>query len=70
MKSTLALSVFALSLLMLGGCSSMQDKAAMAKPHDVDDQAYVARVEQAARARGVSVHWVNPPQKRVSDGSL
>jgi hypothetical protein len=33
----------------------------------VDDAAYVAQVEQLARARGVSVRWVNPPQKRVKD---
>jgi hypothetical protein len=67
MKSTLALSMFALSLLMLGGCSSMQDKSAMAKPHDVDDANYVATVEQYDRRHGISVTWVNPPQKRVPE---
>ena len=67
MKATVVASAFAISLVGLGGCSSMQDKSAMARPHDVDDAAYVAAVEQAARNRGVSVHWVNPPQKRVPD---
>ena len=66
MKSTVAAGVFALSMLMLGGCSSMQDKSAMAQPRNVDDQAYIAQVEHTARERGVSVHWVNPPTKRVA----
>jgi hypothetical protein len=66
MKSSLAACLFALTVLVLGGCSSMQDKSAFAKPHDVDDQAYIAQVEHTARDRGVSVHWVNPPQKRVA----
>lgn len=70
MKAIIAASAFAMSMALLGGCSSMQDKSSMAKPHDVDDQDYVARVEQAARARGVSVHWVNPPQKRVGGSNL
>jgi hypothetical protein len=70
MKASVVASAFAMSLVMLGGCSSMQDKSAMAKPHDVDDASYVAAVEHAARARGVTVHWVNPPQKRVSGSQL
>jgi hypothetical protein len=45
----------------------MQDKSSMAKPYNVDDQAYIAQVERTARDRGVSVHWVNPPQKRVTN---
>ena len=65
MKSTIAASIFALSMLMMGGCTSMQDKSAMNQPREVDDAAYIAQVEQTARTRGVSVHWVNPPQKRV-----
>jgi len=69
MKSTLALSMLALSLLMLGGCSSTQDKSAMVKPHDVDDGTYIARVEQQAHRRGVYVQWVNPPQKHVTTAS-
>lgn len=68
MKSTIGASVFALTVLMLGGCSSMQDKSAMAKPYSVDDQAYIAQVERTARNRGVSVRWVNPPQtQRVAN---
>ncbi len=66
MKSIIAASVFALSMLMLGGCSSMGTKSAVVQPMDVDDTAYVAHVERVARARGVSVRWVNPPQKHTS----
>ena len=66
MKSIIAASVFALSMLMMGGCSSMGTKSAVVHPMDVDDAVYVARVERVARARGVSVRWVNPPQKPAS----
>ena len=70
MKSTLALSMLASSLLMLGGCSSTQDKSAMSRPHDVDDGAYIAQVERTAHDRGVHVQWVNPPQKRIHSTDL
>jgi hypothetical protein len=53
-------------MLSLGGCSSMLDKSTMAKSYNVDDEAYIAQVEHTARERGVSVRWVNPPQKRVA----
>ncbi len=68
MKTTIAASLFALSVLVTGGCASMHEKStvAVAQPSDVDDAAYVARIERIDRARGVSVHWVNPPQKHVS----
>jgi hypothetical protein len=66
MKSTIATSLFALSMLMLGGCSTMHDQSAMSQVRSVDDQEYVARVDHAARERGVMVKWVNPPQKRVA----
>ena len=60
-------SIMALALVGLGGCAGMQDRSAMYPNQVVDDAAYVAQVEQMARARGVSVRWVNPPQKRVKD---
>ncbi len=68
MKTSIAASLFALSVLVTGGCSSMHEKStvAVAHPVDVDDTAYVARVERVDRARGITVRCVNPPQKRVS----
>ena len=66
MKSTLAAAVFALCVVLAGGCSTMHDRSTSMRPADVEDGAYVARVERTARDRGVSVHWVNPPLKRVA----
>jgi hypothetical protein len=60
-------SLVALALVGLGGCAGMQDKSAMYPNQVVDDGAYIAQVEHLARSRGVSVHWVNPPQKRIKD---
>jgi hypothetical protein len=65
MKVSIAMGLFALSLVAMGGCSSMQDKSTMARAVDVQDAAYVARVERVALDRGVTVRWVNPPTKRV-----
>ncbi|WP_159015382.1 hypothetical protein [Cognatiluteimonas profundi] len=65
MKHTIAMGLAALSLVVISGCSSMQDKSTMAKSVEVDDAAYIARVERVAMDRGVMVRWVNPPKKRV-----
>lgn len=67
MKATHLASVLAVSAVMLAGCAS-QDQAARATiPHDVDDAAYVATVENYDRTHGIDVRWVNPPQKRVPE---
>ena len=68
MKSTIAASVLALSMLMMGGCSSMGTKSTIVQPGYADDAAYVARVERVDRARGITLRWVNPPQKRSPSG--
>ena len=65
MKSTIADGVICPLHGRLGGCSSMRDKSTVAKPYDIDDADYVAQVESMAAHRGVSVQWVNPPQKHV-----
>lgn len=65
MKHTIAMGLAALSLVVISGCSSMQDKSTMAKSVEVDDAAYIAHVERVAMDRGVMVRWVNPPKKRV-----
>jgi len=65
MKIAIAMGLFALSMVALGGCSSMESKSTVARSVEVDDGDYVARVENMAVHRGVSVHWVNPPTKRI-----
>jgi hypothetical protein len=60
-------SILVLAITALAGCAGMQDKSAMNPNQIVDDAAYIAQVEHVARSRGVSVRWVNPPQKRVKD---
>jgi glutamine synthetase len=59
---TLYLAIAA--VLCLGGCAGMESKP-MAAGTQVDNDAYIAKVERTARNRGVSVRWVNPPQKRT-----
>lgn len=65
MKQTIAASLASMFLLALAACSTMQDKSSTARMGDVEDATYVARVEQTARNRGVTVRWVNPPHRRV-----
>jgi hypothetical protein len=65
MKILIAAGLATLAMAASSGCSSMHDKSAMSRPMDIDDAAYVARVERTALNRGVSVRWVNPPTKRV-----
>ncbi len=67
MKTFHRASILALVITALAGCAGMQDKSAMNPNRIVDDSAYIAQVEHMARTRGVSVRWVNPPQKRVKD---
>jgi ABC-type Fe2+-enterobactin transport system substrate-binding protein len=66
-KTSHRASILVLAITALAGCAGMQDKSAMNPNQIVDDSAYIAQVEHLARERGVSVHWVNPPQKRVKD---
>jgi hypothetical protein len=65
MKVAIAMGMLALSMAALGGCSSMDSKSTVARTVEVEDADYVVRVENMAVHRGVSVHWVNPPTKRV-----
>jgi uncharacterized protein YceK len=68
MKLSILMGVVALSLVAMGGCSTMHDKSASVRGYDVDDATYVERVDNLARARGVAVHWVNPPQRHIAAG--
>ena len=67
MKTLHRAGITAVAVVILGGCAGMQDKAAYSPNHEVDDAAYVATVERVARTRGVTVRWVNVPQKRLKD---
>lgn len=67
MKTSHRASIMALAVVALGGCAGMQERSTLVPNQTVDDQAYIAQVERMARDRGVSVHWINPPQKRVKD---
>jgi hypothetical protein len=62
----------ALVVASLSACATTTPMAAAAPPtsppHGVKvetDSAYVARVEEIARRRGVTVQWVHPPSKRT-----
>lgn len=52
-----------------GGMTSHAPAAAAtagSDSHYARDVAYIATVEKVARRRGVGVHWVNPPVRRVA----
>ncbi|WP_156899920.1 hypothetical protein [Luteimonas mephitis] len=77
MKAIPGIAVVSLLLVGLAGCTSAGTKSAHVAPAAVNgtattemrtrpDDAYIAEVEWIARQRGVRVHWVNPPEKRVS----
>ena len=67
MKATQLAGLLAVPAVLLAGCAT-HDEMARGQSLDVVDSAYVAKVEQTARSRGVAVRWVNPPQKHVSTG--
>lgn len=70
MKARLGLMVMGLAVASTAGCASMQGESGyvssqFAPTTVVEDAAYVAKVEQLAKRRGVEVVWVNPPKKRL-----
>lgn len=50
----------ALTLSVLGGCSTMNSSYS---PYDDMDLEYIAYVENASKQFGTTVWWVNPPRK-------
>jgi hypothetical protein len=58
MKALCSLPV-AILVLSLSACAS--NSATMADRPSPYDEAYMAKVEQVSRGRGVIVKWVNPP---------
>ena len=64
--------VLSVATLGLSACAGTHGVSRAAPPVEsrpgaiTNDGAYIARVEQVARRRGIEVQWVNPPTKRVA----
>lgn len=72
MNALLRTAVLSLSVSGLAACAGMQARsdAAFVPPQRApsimdNDEAYIARVEQIARRRGIEVVWINLPRKHV-----
>ena len=70
MNAKLHRVLVAIPVLALAACASSGGMASKASPHhnpsrQVTDAEYMALVERKALSRGVDVHWVQPPLKRV-----
>jgi hypothetical protein len=52
-----------IAVSVLAGCASTSEYVDESR-HVQDDQ-YVSAVEEIAKRRGVRVHWVNPPDRRI-----
>ena len=73
MKISPKLTLLSAAVFGLTACASSQEQASYVAPEHVGstatvvtDQAYIAEVERIARRRGIGVHWVNAPTKRVA----
>jgi uncharacterized lipoprotein YajG len=72
--ATSRIAVLAATTLLLAGCASMGDDrttyvapvpTAASQQTVQTDTAFMQKVEQQARMRGIDVQWVNPPTRRV-----
>jgi hypothetical protein len=61
MKASHRACIIVGALVVLGGCASTPTAS---NSKLLEDQSYIARVEQIDKDRGIAVRWVNPPQKR------
>lgn len=74
MKTIHLAALSASSALLLTACASSGGMASAPSQYEsghsqekvVQDAQYVAYVERVARRRGVQVHWIHPPVKRVA----
>lgn len=78
MNAAMKCAALGLCICSLGACAGSQDKTTYAPgtrvvpsartvdPYTQDD-AYMARVENMARARGITVLWINPPTRHNRD---
>lgn len=64
MKAAFGFAFLSLSVVAMAGCSSMERRGEAAPRAQAltTEEAYVARVEQLARRRGIDVTWVNLPK--------
>jgi hypothetical protein len=61
MKALCSLPV-AVLIVSLSACAS--NSATLVSHSSQYDTAYMAKVEQVSRGRGVVIKWVNPPEKK------
>lgn len=74
MKVSVRMAVLSVSMLGLVACASSGGTASYSTATDKqyaetrldNDRLYMARVEEAARRRGIDLQWVNPPRKIVA----
>lgn len=73
MKGSVRMAVLSVSMLGLAACASSGGMASYNAPATQyaetrldNDEAYMARVEEYARRRGIDLQWVNPPRKIVA----
>lgn len=67
------MAVLSVSMLGLAACASSGGTSSYTAPDKQyaetrvsNDTLYMARVEEAARRRGIDLQWVNPPRKIVA----
>ncbi len=51
---------------LLAACASTPETASDSRATIRDDVDYIEHVERAARRRGVTVRWVNPPRAETA----
>lgn len=73
MKVSVGMAVLAASIVFLSGCATTSESAyapqadkSYPETRLSNDELYMARVEAAARRRGIDLTWVNPPKKLVA----
>ncbi len=67
------ITIMAGAALLLGGCASTGSYTTQSTrygpPPLENDMDYVYAVENVAKRRGVSVHWIHPPRKAAQTDS-
>ena len=69
------IALIALAASLCAGCDGTQERTAYVPPRVGasgtihTDVAYMQRVEDQARTRGIEVTWINPPMKRTDPTS-